>query len=135
MPQVSKRRIDPKVEKELQNSLAYIIKDLKTKDEVNEFLSSALTDTERVMVAKRVLTAYLLENGVEESQIAQTLKLTNSTITRFKMWIKLHKSGFDLVFKKLKKKGVEDVGKQVLLKILKYASNAAFGRVPTPKIP
>lgn len=88
-----------------------------------------------MMIAKRVLTAYLLENGIEETQIAQTLKLTNSTITRFKMWIKLHKIGFDLVFKKLQKKGVEDIGKQVLLIILKYASSAAFGRIPTPKIP
>lgn len=135
MPQISKRKIDSKIEKGLQDSLTYIIKELKTKNEVDQFLSSALTDTERLMITKRVVTAYLLANKIEETQIAQTLKLTNATITRFKMWIKLHKNGFDLVFKKLQKKGVEDLGKQVLLKILKYASNAAFGRVPTPTKP
>jgi uncharacterized protein YerC len=132
VPQVSKRKLDPKIEKELLDSLSYIIKELKTKSEVDQFLSSALTDTERIMVTKRVLTAYLLENNIEESQIARTLKLTNATITRFKMWIKLHKNGFDLTFKKLQKKGIEDIGKQILLKILKYASSAAFGRIPTP---
>lgn len=134
MPQVSKRKIDPKIERELQDSLSYIIKELKTKSEVDQFLSSAVTDTERTMIAKRILTAYLLSNNIEESKIAQTLKLTNSTITRFKMWIKLHKSGFDLIFKNLQKKRIEDVGKQALIRILKYASSAAFGRIPTPKI-
>jgi len=132
MPQVSKRKIDPKIEKFLLDSLSYTIKELKTKSEVDQFLSSTLSEKERIMIAKRVLTAYLLSNNVEEIQIAQTLKLTNATITRFKMWIDLHKDGFDLVFKKLQKKGVEDIGKQILHKILKYASSAAFGRIPTP---
>ena len=135
MPQVSKRKIDPKIEKEIQKSLAYIIKGLKTEEEINQFLSSAMTNNERIMIAKRVLTAYLLENNVEETQIANTLKLTNSTITKYKMWIKLNKTGFDLAFRRLRKKDIENVGKQILLRILKYASSAAFGRIPTPKIP
>jgi uncharacterized protein YerC len=132
MPQVSKRKIEPKVEKELLDSLSYIFKELKTKAEVDSFLSSALSKNERIMIAKRVLTAYLLDNGVEETQIGRTLKLTNATITRFKMWIKLNKSGFDLVFKKLQRKGAEDLGKQILASLLKYASSAAFGKTPNP---
>jgi uncharacterized protein YerC len=132
MPQVSKRKIDPKIEKELLDSLSYAIKELKTKADVDQFLSSALTKTERLMVAKRVLTAYLLDNGIEDSKISRSFKLTNATISRFKMWIELHKEGFNLVFKKLQKKGAEDIGKQVLLKLLKYASSAAFGKTPNP---
>lgn len=136
MPQVSKRKIEPRIEKDLLDSLSYSIKELKTKSEVDKFLQSALTKTERLMIAKRVLTAYLLDNGVEETKISHSLKLTNATITRFKMWIKLHEEGFDLVFRKLRKKSAEDIGKQVLLKLLKYASNAAFGKTPNPfKIP
>ena len=136
MPQVSKRRIEPKIEKELLDSLSYSIKELKTKIEVDKFLESTLTKTERLMIAKRVLTAYLLDNGVEEAKIGRTLKLTDATITRFKMWIKLHKEGFDLVFGKLRKKSAEDIGKQILMKLLKYASSAAFGKIPNPfKIP
>lgn len=132
MPQVSKRKIDPKIESQLLDSLSYTIKELKTKKEVDQFLSSALTKTERIMVAKRVLTAYLLDNGVEESKVADTLKLTNSTITRFKMWIELNKDGFEMVFKKLQRKSAEDLGKQILMNLLKYASSAAFGRVSNP---
>jgi uncharacterized protein YerC len=132
MSQVSKRRIDPGIEKELLDSLSYILKELKTKDDVDRFLSSVLSKNERVMIAKRVITAYLLDSGVEETKISQTLKLTNATVTRLKMWIRLNKEGFDLAFGKLKRKGAEDLGKQVLLKLLKYTSSAAFGKIPNP---
>jgi uncharacterized protein YerC len=132
MPQVSKRKIDPKVERELLDSLSYAIKELKTKADVDQFLTAALTKNERIMIAKRVLTAYLLDNGVEEAKIGRSLKLTNSTITRFKMLIELHKDGFKIMFSKLQKKDAEDIGKQVLLRLLKYASSAAFGKTPNP---
>lgn len=132
MSQVSKRKIEPKVERELLDSLSYIFKELKTKNEVDKFLSSALSKNERLMVAKRVLTAYLLDNGVEETKVAQTLKLTNATITRFKMWIELNEEGFNLVFKKLRRKSAEDLGKHMLNNLLKYVSTAAFGKVPNP---
>ena len=132
MTQVSKRKLDSKIEKELLDSLSYIIKELKTKEDVDKFISSALTKTERLMIAKRVLTAFLLQNNIEDKKISTTLKLTAATITRLKMWINLNRAGFDLVFKKLAKKDKEDIAKQILYKILNYSLNAAFGRVPKP---
>lgn len=130
MPQISKRKLTPQVKKDLLDSLSYTIKELKTKSEVDRFLSSALTDTERLMISKRVLTAFLLRNSVEEKKIGETLKLTSATITRLKMWISLRREGFDLVFSKLKKRSREDVAKQIFYKILNYSLNAAFGRAP-----
>lgn len=132
MTQVSKRKLDSKIEKELLDSLSYLIKELKTKEDVDKFISSALTKTERLMIAKRVLTAFLLQNNIEDKRISTTLKLTPATITRLKMWINLNKDGFDLVFKKLAKKGKEDIAKQILYKFLNYAVKAAFGRIPKP---
>ena len=132
MTQVSKRKLDSKIEKELLDSLSYIIKELKTKDEVDKFLSSSLTKTERLMIARRVLTAFLLENNIEDKRISTTLKLTPATITRLKMWINLNKDGFNLVFKKLDKKDKEDMVKQILYRFLNYAIKAAFGRIPKP---
>ena len=132
MPQLSKRRLDPQVKKDILDSLSYVLKELKTKKEVDTFLSSILTDTERLMVSKRVLTAYLLRNGVEDKKIGSTLKLTAATITRLKMWIGLREGGFNLVFNKLEKKSIENAAKQIFIKILNYAIRAAFGRVPKP---
>ena len=132
MTQVSKRKLDSKIENELLDSLSYIIKELKTKEDVDKFLSSSLTKTERLMIAKRVLTAFLLQNNIEDKRISETLKLTPATITRLKMWININKDGFDLVFQKLAKKDKEDIAKQILYKILNYSLNAAFGRAPKP---
>ncbi len=130
MPQISKRKLKPEVKKDLFDSLSYTIKELKTKEEVDKFLSSALTDTERLMVSKRVVTAYLLKNKVEEKKIEDTLKLTPSTVTRLKMWINIRNKGFDLVFKKLDKRSIENSAKKIFLKILNYSIKAAFGRTP-----
>ena len=132
MPQVSKRKLIPQVKKDLLDSLSYTIKELKTKNDVDRFLSSALTDTERLMVSKRVLTAFLLRNNVEEKKIGDTLKLTPSTITRLKMWIDLRREGFDLVFNKLEKRSRENIAKQIFYKVLNYSIKAAFGRIPKP---
>ena len=132
MSQVSKRKIEPKIKKDLLDSLSYTIKELKTKAEVDQFLSSTLSDTERLMVAKRVLTAFLLRNNVEEKKISDVLKLTPSTITRLKMWIDLKREGFNLVFSKLEKKSREDIAKQIFYKILNYSIKAALGRTPKP---
>ncbi len=132
MSQVSKRILKQEVKKDLLDCLSYILKELKTKKEVDTFLDSALTDTERIMIAKRVVTAFLLNNNVEEKKIADTLKLTPSTISRFKMWIRLRQQGFDLVFNKLAKKSMENSAKQIFYKILNYSINAAFGRTPNP---
>ena len=130
MPQISRRKIEPKIKQDLLDSLSYTIKELKTKKEVDRFLSSVLTDTERLMVAKRVVSAFLLRNKVEEKKIGDALKLTPSMITRLKMWINLRREGFELVFRKLEKRSVEDAAKQILYKILNYSIKAAFGRAP-----
>ena len=132
MPQVSKRKLIPQVKKDLLDSLSYTIKELKTKNDVDRFLSSALTDTERLMVSKRVLTAFLIRNNIEEKKIGDTLKLTSATITRLKMWISLRRDGFDLVFNKLEKRSRENIAKQIFYKVLNYSIKAAFGRIPKP---
>lgn len=130
MTQVSKRKLDYKIENELLDSLSYAVKELKTKSEVDKFLSSALTKTERIMIAKRILTAFLLKNNVEDKKISDTLKLTPASITRMKMWSSLNNEGFDVIFNKLSKKGKEDVAKNILYKFINYSLNAASGRVP-----
>ena len=130
MPQISKRKLKLEVKQDLLDSLSYTIKELKTKSEVDSFLSSALTDTERLMVAKRVLTAFLLKNDVEEKKIGDTLKLTSATVTRLKMWINIRREGFDLIFNKLNKFSRENIAKQIFYKILNYSMKAAFGQSP-----
>lgn len=130
MPQVSKRRLEPQVKKDLNDSFAFLIKEIRSKDEVEMFLNSVLTETERLMLSKRVVAAFLLQHGIEEQKISEMLKLTPATVSRLKLWILTRKKGFDIVFNKLEKERRNSIAKDVLLKLLKYAVSTAGGRPP-----
>ncbi|HET7098947.1 MAG TPA: Trp family transcriptional regulator [Patescibacteria group bacterium] len=130
MPQVSKRILNPEIKQNILDAFSYVLKELKTKKDVDLFLSTVLTETEQIMLSKRVAAAFLLDRGVEEGKISQTLKLTSATISRLKMWINLRMDGFKVIFSKLVKKEKEGMANELLQKVLNYAIKAAFGRVP-----
>lgn len=130
MPQVSKRLLDPEVKQNTLDALSYTLKEIRTKKDADLFLSTVMTDTERLMLAKRIAAAFLLGKGIEQDKISRSLKLTSATITRLKMWISLRSEGFDIIFSKLAKKERESLANDVLQRILKYAVSAAFGRSP-----
>lgn len=134
MSQISKRKLDPKIERDLLDAFSYIIKDIKSKEDADKFLTSVLTETERLMLSKRIASAFLLKHDMEEQKIGLLLKLTNSTVSRFKLWIKTHNSGFDLIFKKLEKRSMEDYTKKILYKLLNYVIKSSFGRTPTIRL-
>lgn len=81
MPHLSRRKLDPKVEKELNTLLEYTLGHLKPK-EAQKLLESLLSRTEKLMLAKRVAAVVLLDEGLPESQIAETIKLTPDTISQ-----------------------------------------------------
>jgi uncharacterized protein YerC len=130
--QVSKRVIDPKIKKQTLDSLTFLIRDLNDIVDTEKFLSSVLSDTERLMVAKRITAAFLLRHNIESSKIQDILKLTPSTVFRLKLWIQTHQEGFDITFNKLERQRRSEATKDILYKILDYAIKAGSGRVPNP---
>jgi len=132
MSQVSKRVIDPKIKQHTLNSLTLLIKDLNNVPDTEKFLSATLSDTEKLMVAKRIAAAFLLRHNIESIKIQNILKLTPSTVFRLKLWIQTHQEGFDIIFNKLEKQRRSEATKEILYKILDYAIKAGSGRVPNP---
>jgi uncharacterized protein YerC len=130
MPQLSKRKLNPIVEKNILDSLSYLLKELKTKDDADIFLNSLLTDTELKMLSKRLAAAYLLKEGVSEQKISDTLKLTNTTISRLKMWVTLRDDGFKIIFNKLNNEKNLKIAKEIFIEITKYAIKASAGKAP-----
>lgn len=135
MTHISRKKLDPEVNKYVLESLTFILKETNTKEEVEKFLSSAISETERLMIAKRVAAAFLLRHNIESEKISETLKLTPATVARLKLWVQTHQEGFDLVFNKLEKQRRKQMAKAILYKLLNYAINAAFGRSPKPPFP
>ena len=132
MPHLSKRILDPKVKEDVVSSLNYVIKDLNDAGDVEKFLSSVLSDTEKLMIAKRITAAFLLRHNVESDKIQNILKLTPGTVFRLKLWIQTHQDGFDILFDKMERERRFKMAKDVFYKLLNYAITAGSGRVPNP---
>jgi uncharacterized protein YerC len=132
MPHVSKRLIDSKIKKDTLDSFTFLVKDLNNVPDTDKFLSSVLSETERLMIAKRITAAFLLRHNIESLKIQNLLKLTPATVFRLKLWIQTHQEGFDVIFNKLEKQRRNGLTKDILYKILDYAIKAGSGRVPNP---
>jgi len=73
-------------------------------DEAGKLLGALLSDTERMMFAKRLATVLLLDENLPESQISETLKLTPDTISKISLMLKTPKGeGFTIALSKRKK--------------------------------
>lgn len=129
MTQVSKRWIQPDIWEYINQSLIYMIKDLDNVKDVQSFLISVLTETESLMIAKRIVTAFLLRNKTTTEEICEKLKLTRSTVVRLKILIKIHKKDFDILFEKMEKQNRRKITKDIFLNILNYALRASSGNV------
>ncbi|MEK7470686.1 MAG: Trp family transcriptional regulator [Patescibacteria group bacterium] len=132
MPHVSKRKIEPKIQKHTLDSFTLLLKDLDNVPDTEKFLTSILSETERLMIAKRIVAAFLLRHNIESEKIQDILKLTPATISRLKLWIQTHQEGFDVIFDKLEKQRRWEIAKEILFKILDYAIRAGSGQVPNP---
>ncbi len=82
MPHISKRKLDKeqlkKLNKELVRSFERAFKDLRSGSVFYEFF----TYTEQVMFAKRLAAIAMLSRGVSVHAIAESLKMSPSTINR-----------------------------------------------------
>ncbi len=88
MARVSKVIIDKNLEKEIfsqfWNSLAKINDSGKT----SEFFSDLLSETEKLMLAKRFTTAILIVRGRSATEIRNAIHLSYSTIGTVAAWVK-----------------------------------------------
>lgn len=104
MPHVSKKKLDPRVSKQIFYFFKAIMADLETEGEVAAFLNSLLTRTEELMLAKRLAAVVLLLEDVPESKITETLKTTYATVEKMRWMLDRKLSGYQIGLKKLKQR-------------------------------
>lgn len=132
MSHLSKRVLDKKVQRQLDQSLIYLVKSLQNYDEVESFLSATFSETEKKMIAKRVAAVFLLAHKFDQTEICNLLKITPETVQRLKLRMQINKSDFELISKKLERlKNVEDL-KSFIEPILSYVIKAGGGLTPNP---
>ncbi len=82
MPHISKRRLNKKVATELADQFLVFLSTAQTKEDARTLAQELLSQTERVMLAKRLAIVCLLVRGYTFEQIGDSLQVTPQTVTR-----------------------------------------------------
>lgn len=100
--QISKSKLNPKVEKQIKDLIAQVIADIKSPDDARIFLRDFLSHSEGLVLAKRLAVVLYLEKGKSYEQIRQDIKVSSATIASVQAMLESRSEGFMLAVKKLK---------------------------------
>lgn len=87
MSRVNPRTLDSKDKMKYLDLLWTSIAQLKTKEEVKEFFKDLLSESEAIMLARRIEIAKRLIDGQSYDEIAINLKVGTDTISRVQQWL------------------------------------------------
>lgn len=130
MPQVSRIKLSKKTETQLIESLNLVLSSVSKQEEMYLFINSFLTDTEKLMLAKRLAIIILLSENLSDSQIANTLHVTRITVSKMRYYYEARgREGFTIALSKIKTDKRLSSFKNILLSLAKYSIKAAGGRI------
>lgn len=79
--QVSTKTLKPATEEHVLDQFYSLLADLKKPQDIQSFLSSLMTPTERIVFAKRLQIAWLLKQGSSYDEISKKLNVSSATIS------------------------------------------------------
>lgn len=89
MSQVSRRYLNPKVEQQIFDTFVESFTTLSSAQKATDFLYDLLSPVEQVMLGKRLAIAYMLMKGYSQRTIADTLKVSQPTVTKVNASLKV----------------------------------------------
>ncbi len=84
MTQISRNPLGKETNQEIQATLWWLLARLKSDFDIRNFLNGLLTKTEKIMIAKRLAIAFLLNRGYNYRDIGDVLKVSTTTVGRIK---------------------------------------------------
>jgi len=101
MTQISRYPVHKKVEARMFEVLRETISDLKTTEDIEDFLHDFLSPVEKIMLAKRLSIAVLLHKGYKYATISAILRVTPPTISQVSLLLKYSGRGYKKVVEKI----------------------------------
>ena len=98
--QLSKRKLNASIERQIFSILYQLIADVKHPQEAAVLFKDLLSDTERQVVAKRLAIALFLDKGRSYENIRNTLKVSSATIASVQE--RMGNEGIGLALQKVK---------------------------------
>lgn len=129
MPHVSRIKLEGKTEQALIRNLELILSKISKEEDMTDFLTSLLTPTEKLMLAKRIAIIILLKEGISESHIASFLHVTRVTVSRLRFFFEAHGKGYNIALKVLASQKLMKELRNTLLRLVKYSVRASRGYV------
>lgn len=99
MAQVSRRLISPVVQKKIQALFLDCVTRCQNQDIAASFIDALLTDTEKIMIAKRVAIALMILKGRTTEEIQDILKVSGQTVWTVRGWLAAKGSGYHALLK------------------------------------
>lgn len=132
MTHVSRKKLERNKEKELISALKEVFTGLK-KYEVDKIFSDLITETEEVMLAKRLAVVVMLSENAPYEDISASLNLTNQTISRIHAEVNYRKDVYQFLIRRLapwkRKELLKAILKDLGLRSAKLIAKHAGGRI------
>ncbi|MGD0977419.1 MAG: Trp family transcriptional regulator [Minisyncoccia bacterium] len=87
------------------DALFFVLADLGDRQEINKLMSQLLTESERLMIGRRILIAQMLLNDVQFEKIIKELGVGADTIMRVYRWLESEEINVKKIIEKIGKKG------------------------------
>ena len=100
MSRVQPRNLEEKQRAEFLNMFWTSIAELKSRDEVKAFFKDLLSESEAIMLARRIKIAERLLQGVDYEEIQSELHVGRSTIASVHQWLTSGFQGYETAIKK-----------------------------------
>jgi TrpR-related protein YerC/YecD len=110
MAKVSIYSVDKKEKKRIEEELFEIISHLRTKREVLDFLMDLFTESETLMLARRIQVAKMILDNYSYDEIKSKMNVGFQTIYRVERWLKVDERRTKFIAEKM---GKSRTGKKV----------------------
>ena len=103
MMKVRPRKISNHDRMKYLDALYTAIESLKSREETKSFLRDLLTESERIMIGRRIIIAQKLLKDQSYEQIMREMKVGPDTIMRVHRWLEDENNSYEKVIKQLEK--------------------------------
>ena len=132
MTHISRKKLSSQTETEIIDALISVFTNLSLND-LKKVFFALITETERLMMAKRLLTIFLLSEAYSYEKIANSLNLTDQTISRIHFEANQSPSDYNFLLKKLnpwkRKRLLKEILKEVGEQGIKLVAKHGGGRI------
>ena len=103
MPRVQVRKLTGDDRMKYLDLLWTSIAELKTREEVKNFFKDLLSETEAVMLSRRIMIAKYLIEDKDYNEIAKLMSVSSVTIAKVHRWLASGFGGYETAIKKFNK--------------------------------